>query len=41
MDKKMELSRISHESLLQMYKDVEEYLAFLDKEKKEKGTDEK
>ena len=41
MNGKMELSRISHDDLLQMYKDVEDYIAFLDKEKKEKGTEEK
>lgn len=41
MDKNIDLSRMSNESLLQLYKDVEDYIAFLDKEKKEKGTDEK
>ena len=41
MDKNIDLSRMSNESLLQLYKDVEDYIAFLDKEKKEKGTEEK
>ena len=41
MDKNIDLSRMSNESLLQLYKDVEDYIAFLDKEKKEKGKDEK
>jgi len=41
MDKKIELTRMSNENLLKLYKDMEDYIAFLDKEKKEKGTEEK
>ena len=41
MNGKMELSKMSNDEILQMYKDVEDYIAFLDKEKIEKGTDEK
>lgn len=41
MDKSIELTKISNDNLLKLYKEVEDYIAFLDKEKKEKGTEEK
>mgnify|MGYP006899534263 CR=1 FL=1 len=41
MDKNFELSELSNEELLELYKKSEEYMAFLEKEKKLKGTDEK
>ena len=41
MDKNIELTKISNDDLLKIYKDMEDYIAFLDKEKKEKGTEEK
>lgn len=40
MEKNLELSKLSNESLLSLYKQVDEYIAFLEKEKKEKGTEE-
>ena len=40
MDKSLKLSKQGHEDLLELYKKTEEYIAFLDKEKKAKGTDE-
>ena len=41
MDKNFELSKLSNEQLLEMYKKLEEYVAFLEKEKSLKGTEEK
>lgn len=41
MEKNFELSKLSNENLLQLYKNVEDYVVFLEKEKKEKGTEEK
>ena len=41
MDKNIELTKISNDNLLKIYKEMEDYIAFLDKEKKEKGTEEK
>lgn len=40
MDKGLELSNLGNEDLLELYKKTEEYIAFLEKEKKAKGTDE-
>jgi hypothetical protein len=40
MEKNLELSKLGNEDLLKLYKMVDEYIAFLDKEKKEKGTEE-
>lgn len=40
MEKNLELSKLSNNDLLSLYKQIEEYLAYLDKEKKEKGTEE-
>lgn len=37
MEKNLELSKLSHEDLLALYSKVDEYISFLDKEKKEKG----
>lgn len=41
MDKNFELSKLSNDELLKLYKISEEYIAFLEKEKNSKGTDEK
>lgn len=40
MDKDFDFSKLSNEELLELYKKSEEYIAFLEKEKKMKGTDE-
>lgn len=40
MEKNFELSKLSNENLLELYKKVEDYIVFLEKEKKEKGTEE-
>lgn len=40
MEENFELSKLSHESLLNLYKEINEYIDFLEKEKKEKGTEE-
>lgn len=40
MEKNLELSKLSNDNLLGLYKKVEEYIAYLEKEKKEKGTEE-
>lgn len=40
MEKGLNLSNLSNEKLLELYKKSEEYITFLTKEKKEKGTDE-
>lgn len=41
MDKNFDLSKLSNDDLLELYKKSEDYVAFLEKEKKLKGTDEK
>ncbi len=41
MEKDFELSKLSNEELLELYKKVEDYIALLEKEKSLKGTDEK
>lgn len=41
MDKNFEFSKLSNDELLELYKKSEDYIAFLEKEKKMKGTDEK
>ncbi len=41
MDKNFEFSELSNNELLELYKKSEEYIAFLEKEKRMKGTDEK
>ncbi len=41
MDKELELSKLSNYDLLELYKKSEEYIAFLEKEKRMKGTEEK
>lgn len=40
MEKGLELSKLSNEKLLELYKKCEEYITFLAKEKKEKGIEE-
>ena len=40
MEKNFELAKLSNENLLKLYKQVDEYITFLKKEKKEKGTEE-
>ncbi len=40
MDKDFELSKLSNDELLELYRKSEEYIAFLEKEKRMKGTDE-
>lgn len=40
MEKNLNLSKLSHEELLTLYKKCEEYIIYLEKEKKEKGTEE-
>ena len=40
MDKNLELPKLGNDDLLELYKKTEEYIAFLEKEKKAKGTDE-
>lgn len=41
MDKNFDFSELSNDELLELYKKAEEYIAFLEKEKRMKGTDEK
>lgn len=41
MDKNFELSKLSNDELLELYKLSQDYMAFLEKEKNLKGTDEK
>ncbi len=41
MDKNFEFTKLSNEELLELYRRLGEYIAFLEKEKNEKGTDEK
>lgn len=40
MEKDFELSKLSNENLLELYKKAEEYISFLEKEKTMKGTEE-
>lgn len=40
MEKNLELAKLSNEDLLELYKKVEDYVTFLEKEKNVKGTDE-
>lgn len=40
MEKNLQLAKLSNEELLDLYKKVEDYVVFLDKEKNAKGTDE-
>lgn len=40
MEKGLELSKLSNEKLLELYKKSEDYITFLTKEKKEKGMEE-
>lgn len=40
MENGLQLSNLSNQELLELYKKSEDYIAFLTKEKKEKGTDE-
>jgi hypothetical protein len=42
MEKNMELAKLSNEELLDLYKKVDDYVVFLDKEKEKnlKGTEE-
>ena len=40
MEKNLELAKLSNEELLDLYKKVEDYITFLDKEKNVKGTEE-
>lgn len=41
MEKSFELSKLSNENLLELYKKIEDYIAYLEKEKSMKGTEEK
>lgn len=41
MEKDFELSKLSNETLLDLYKKIDDYIAFLGKEKTMKGTEEK
>lgn len=41
MDKDFDLSKLSHEDLLELYKKSQAYVAFLEKEKALKVTEEK
>ena len=40
MEKNLELEKLGNQEVLDLYKKVEEYVAFLEKEKNEKGTEE-
>ena len=40
MDKNFDLSKLSNEELMDLYTNSKEYIGFLEKEKKAKGTDE-
>lgn len=40
MEENFELSKLSNENLLELYKKVEDYVAYLEKEKNMKGTEE-
>ncbi len=39
MDKNLELSKLSNEKLLKLYKKTEKYIEFLEKEKTEKSSE--
>ena len=39
MEKDFELSKLSNEDLMELYKKVEDYIAYLEKEKRMKGTE--
>jgi len=41
MEENFEFTKLSNEDLLELYKQVNDYIAFLEKEIKEKGTEEK
>ena len=40
MEKNLELAKLSNQELLDLHKKVSDYIAFLEKEKNAKGTDE-
>lgn len=40
MEKDFELSKLSNENLIELYKKVEDYISYLEKEKSMKGTEE-
>jgi hypothetical protein len=40
MEKSFELSKLSNETLLELYKKADAYIAFLQQEKKSKSTEE-
>jgi len=40
MEKNLELAKLNNEELLELYKKVDDYVAFLEKEKNAKGTEE-
>lgn len=40
MEKNLELAKLSNQELLDLYKKVEDYIVYLDKEKNVKDTDE-
>lgn len=40
MEENFELSKLSNENLLELYKKVDDYIAYLEKEKNMKGTEE-
>ncbi len=39
MEKDFELSKLSNEDLMELYKKVEDYITYLEKEKSMKGTE--
>ena len=41
MEEGYEFTKLSNEDLLELYKQVNDYITFLEKEIKEKGTEEK
>lgn len=41
MEDNYEFTKLSNEDLLELYKQVNDYITFLEKEIKEKGTEEK
>lgn len=40
MEKDFELSKLSNENLIELYKKIEDYISYLEKEKNMKGTEE-
>lgn len=40
MEENLEFTKLTNEELLDLYKQVNDYIAFLEKEIKEKGTEE-